>query len=73
MLAKGHLMFMVEDLVKWFKSEYGQAFGGIRCEEILGEDGRNMGARCPTMVLGVFQKVKELLVENGFDLAGEEL
>jgi hypothetical protein len=25
------------------------------------------------MVLGVFQKVKELLVENGFDLAGEEL
>jgi len=67
------LMFMVEDLVKWFKSEYGQAFGGIRCDEILGGDGRNMGARCPTMVLGVFQKVKELLVENGFDLAGEEL
>jgi len=24
------------------------------------------------LMLGVFQKVKELLVENGFDLAGEE-
>ena len=66
------LMFMLEDLVKWFKSEYGQAYGGIQCEEILGGDARNMGARCSTMVLGVFQKVKELLVENGFDLAGEE-
>ena len=30
-----------------------------------------MGARCPAIVLGTFQKVKELLVENGFDLAGE--
>ena len=32
-----------------------------------------MAARCPAMVAGTFQKVKELLVENGFDLAGEEL
>lgn len=63
------LMFMLEDLVKWFKSEYGQAYGGIRCEEILEGDGRNMGARSPTLVLGVFQKVKELLVENSFNVA----
>lgn len=66
------LMFTLEDLVKWFKSEYGQAYGGIRCDDILGADGRNMGARCPAIVAGVFHKVKELLVENGFDLAGEE-
>jgi len=31
-----------------------------------------MGERCPLIVLGTFQKVKELLVENGFDLAGSE-
>ena len=67
------LMFMLEDLVKWFKSEYGQAFGGIRCAEILGDDARNMGARCPDMMLGTLHRIKELLVENGFDLAGEEL
>ena len=67
------LLFMVEDLVKWFKSGYGEQYGGIRCAEILGDGGRNMGERCPVMVLGTFQKVKELLVENGFDLAGSEL
>jgi len=64
------LIFMNEDLVKWFKSEYGEQFGGIRCEEILSGDSQNQTKRCPLMVAGVFQKVKELLVENGFDLSG---
>ena len=66
------LTFMVEDLVKWFKQEYGQSYGGIRCEEILNGNPQNTGTRCPTMVMGTWQKVKELLVENGFDLAGVE-
>jgi len=66
------LLFMVEDLVRWFKGDYGQKYGGIRCEEILGGGSGNMGERCPLIVLGTFQKVKELLVENGFDLAGSE-
>jgi C_GCAxxG_C_C family probable redox protein len=65
------LLFMAEDLVRWFKGEYGEKYGGIRCDEILSEGGKDMGARCPAIVLGTFQKVKELLVENGFDLAGE--
>ena len=64
------LMFMLEDLVKWFKEGYGKEYGGIRCEEILGDNSKNMGVRCPTMVMGTLQKVKELLVENGFDLSG---
>jgi C_GCAxxG_C_C family probable redox protein len=66
------LNFMLEDLVRWFKSGYGQAYGGIRCEEILGGSAQATSTRCPAMVAGTFQKVKELLVENGFDLAGEE-
>lgn len=66
------LNFMLEDLVRWFKSEYGQAYGSIRCEEIVGDSSQYMNVRCPAMVTGTFQKVKELLVENGFDLAGEE-
>jgi hypothetical protein len=64
------LMFMLEDLVKWFKEGYGKEYGGIRCTEILGDNAKNMGVRCPTMVLGTLQKVKELLVENGYDLSG---
>lgn len=64
------LRLMVEALVRWFKDGYGVEYGGIRCDEILG-DANNLRSRCPIMVLGTFQKVKELLVENGFDLAGE--
>ena len=67
-----HLYFMIEDLVRWFKDGYGQTYGGIRCDDILGKDAQDMGTRCPTMVLGTLQKVKELLIENGFDLAGSQ-
>lgn len=66
------LMFMVEDLVKWFKADVGAKYGGIRCDEILGEGSKDMGTRCPAIVLDTYQKVKELLVENGFELGGEE-
>jgi len=64
------MLFMMEDLVNWFKDEYGKPFGGIRCEEILAGSSMNQMTRCPLMVAGVFSKVKELLVENGFDLYG---
>jgi C_GCAxxG_C_C family probable redox protein len=67
------LLFMAEELVRWFKDNYGQLYGGIRCDEILSEGGTNMGLRCPDIVQSTFQKVKELLVENGFDLAGDAL
>ncbi len=66
------LMFMITDLVKWFKEQYGQTFGGIRCEEILDGKSQNQAIRCPVMVMGVLQKVNELLIENGFDLSGLE-
>jgi len=66
------LNFMIEDLVKWFKAGYGQDYGGIRCETILAGVPNGQATRCPVMVAGTFQKVKELLVENGFDLAGSD-
>lgn len=61
---------MVDSLVKWFQEGYGKEYGGIHCAEIVGEHGQYMAARCPVMVAGTFQKVKEILVESGFDLAG---
>lgn len=64
------LRFMIEDLVAWFKEEFGKPYGGIRCEEILAGNSMHTITRCPLMVAGVFAKVKELLVENGFDLFG---
>lgn len=66
------LDFMIQDLVKWFKAEYTEQFGGIRCEEILAGNSQNQSIRCPILVNGVLQKVKDLLVENGYDLSGLE-
>jgi C_GCAxxG_C_C family probable redox protein len=66
------LMFMTQDLVNWFKAEYAEQFGGIRCEEILAGNSQNQAIRCPVLVSGVLQKVKDLLVENGYDLSGLE-
>ena len=64
------LDFMVMDLVKWFKAEFAEQFGGVRCEEILAGNSQNQTTRCPILVTGVLQKVKELLVENGYELSG---
>ena len=66
------LNFMIGDLMKWFKQGYGQEYGGIRCETILSGVPNGQATRCPVMVAGTLQKVKELLVENGFDLAGSD-
>ena len=65
------LNIMIHDLVEWFKSEFGQQFGGIRCEEILAGDHKNKATRCPVLVLAVSQKVNELLLGNGYDLSGQ--
>lgn len=64
------LLFMCQDLVRWFKDEYEAQYGSIRCEQILTDGGKDMGSPCPAIVQGTLQRVKELLVENGFDLAG---
>lgn len=64
------LDFMIEDLVKWFKSDIGEKFGGCRCDEIIGKAPGNQTTRCPVIVAETFQKVKELLIENGFELTG---
>lgn len=63
---------LIQDLVKWFKGEYIPRFGGIRCEEILESNPQNRPIRCPIIVIETFQKVKEMLVENGYDLSGIE-
>jgi hypothetical protein len=61
------LCIMVGELVEWFSQEYGQAFGGIRCDDILGDD-PGACAVCGSKVLGTYRKVSTLLAENGLDL-----
>ena len=62
------LNLMITELVEWFCGQFGEAYGGIHCSAILDDDPRNRTARCPALVTGVYEKVKDLLVENGFDL-----
>jgi C_GCAxxG_C_C family probable redox protein len=64
---------MVEDLVKWFKAEHGERYGSIRCEDILMSTPSFQAGPCPVLVMTTLQKVKDLLIENGFDLSGIEV
>jgi len=65
------LNVMVNELVEWFTDEYGRTYGGIHCENILGEDPRNRTVRCPALVMGVYEKARALLAENGFEFGDE--
>ena len=66
------LFSMIEELVKWFKEKYGTQYGGITCNQILENNLKNRSIRCPPLVAETYQKIKELLVENGFDLSGTD-
>jgi C_GCAxxG_C_C family probable redox protein len=61
---------MIGELVEWFSDEYGKLYGGIRCDIILDNNPQSRTTRCPSLVLGAYEKVKVLLLENGFDLSG---
>jgi len=63
------LNLMINELVEWFSDEYGKKFGGIRCDAILGDDPAGKTTRCPAIVIGVYEKVKGLLSENGYNLS----
>ena len=66
------LMFMIEDLLKWFKQEYGVPCGGIHCENLVGQDRKKVAEICPNLIAATYQRAKELLVENGFDLSASD-
>jgi C_GCAxxG_C_C family probable redox protein len=65
------LNVMITELVEWFSDKYGKLYGGISCETILDKNPQSRNTRCPSLVLGTYEKVKTLLLENGFDLSGE--
>lgn len=62
------LNLMISQLVEWFSAQFGEMYGGIQCSVILDDNPKNRTARCPALVTGVYEKVKSLLSENGFDL-----
>jgi C_GCAxxG_C_C family probable redox protein len=63
------LNIMISELVNWFTQKYSALYGGIHCDNILEGDPTNQRTRCPGIVAKTYQKVKSLLLENGFDLS----
>ncbi len=65
-------ILMVDELVEWFSDEIGSNYGGINCEDILGEDlkHRAITAKCGNIVSSTYAKVKEILADNGINFAG---
>lgn len=68
-IADRQLGLMLDELADWFKDEIGQHYGGIRCSEILAGDPANQMLRCPGIVVETWQKARDLLVANGYELA----
>jgi C_GCAxxG_C_C family probable redox protein len=66
-------LLMVEELLHWFENEIAESYGGINCEEIIGEDlaSRTPNPKCGKIVAGTFEKVKEILDENNIKMTGE--
>lgn len=60
------LNIMIQDLVSWFETRFGESYGGIDCQTILDDDPWNRMQRCPKLVIETYSMVKELLKDNGF-------
>ena len=61
-----YLEKMIQELVVWFEEEFGKSYGGIDCQIILNDDPWNRMLYCPKMIIETYQKVMELLENNGF-------
>lgn len=67
-------LLLIDELVQWFEGEAGRLYGGINCADILGEEltYRVVTPKCGTLIGSTYNKVKEILVSNGINPAGEE-
>lgn len=62
---------MIRELVEWFEQDQCASYGGINCDNILEDNPKNRLERCPQLVYQTYEKVKAILAENGYDLAGQ--
>lgn len=57
---------MLLELGEWFRETYTEKFGGTSCD-VISEDGSLRNERCGGVVAATYQKVLEILDDNGFD------
>ena len=61
------LTYLLRDLGAWFTQKYGNQYGGITCESIVG-DRTEIRQRCGAIVAETYAKVMELLIAGGYDV-----
>lgn len=59
---------LLRDLGVWFSRTYGDRYGGITCEAIVG-DRTEMRQRCAAIVAETYAKTMELLAASGYDIS----
>lgn len=65
------LDLMILELVEWFKEKIASEYGGINCNNILGEDlqYKIVAMKCGNIVSDTYSKVREILLNYGIDPA----
>jgi C_GCAxxG_C_C family probable redox protein len=66
---------MTKTLIQWFEEEYGEKYGGINCDDIIGDtpNPQSFSTKCGTIVTHVYEKVKEILNSENYLMSGEKI
>jgi hypothetical protein len=59
---------MIPKLVDWFETTYTSLYGGMDCEDIIGDDPMTRFERCPKIMVETIEKCRELLAEFGYEI-----
>ncbi len=62
------LLFMAEELHRWFRERWGAGGERVGCGDILGDTAAPDPLSCSSMVASTLEKTLQLLEEQGFDL-----
>ena len=69
-LEHEHFQLMVAELVEWFRETPCASCPSMRCEDILGgPEAKPNPAKCGALVMDVYARTMNLLLENGIDPA----
>lgn len=69
--ASERLPAMLQELGDWFAETVGRDNGGISCEAIVGDAGPAVSRqKCGSIVADTYERLAQILIENGFDPAG---
>ncbi|MDD5207558.1 MAG: C-GCAxxG-C-C family protein, partial [Desulfobacterales bacterium] len=64
--ANEDLLMMLEELIEWFQNDFGQRYGGISCQAIVGESGPQASrSTCANILSATYSRTVEILSGHG--------